>query len=216
MEQANSGIFKRNSLLAPGLIKALESRKFKALYCETAGEAANTAFSLIAPGSAVAWGGSVTLREIGLLDKIRQAGYTTIDRDEAETTEQRFELMRQALLSDVYLGSANAISEDGILVNVDSVGNRTAAITFGPKQVILVVGMNKVCKTAEEAEARARHYAAPVNAARLGLHKTPCAATGACANCKADECICSVVVKTRMCKIKGRIVVILVGEPLGY
>lgn len=216
MQQTDDSFSKRSALLAPKLIKALESRKFRAFYCADAKEAAEKALSLIPAGSTVSWGGSVTLRETGLIDRVCQAGLTVIDRDQAKNTEERFDLMRKALLCDVYLTSVNAISEDGILVNVDSMGNRTAAITFGPKSVIALVGMNKVCKTADDAEVRARTYAAPVNAARLSLEKTPCAVTGSCADCRTDECICSTIVKTRMCKIAGRITVILVGEPLGY
>ena len=216
MQQTDGSFSRRCALLAPKLIKALESRKFRAYYCADAAEAVEKALSLIPSGSTVSWGGSVTLKETGLIDRVYQGGYTIIDRDQAKNTEERFDLMRKALLCDVYLTSVNAISEDGILVNVDNVGNRTAAITFGPKNVIAVVGMNKVCKTADDAEIRARTYAAPVNAARLALEKTPCAVTGSCANCKSDECICSTIVKTRMCKIAGRVTVILVGEPLGY
>lgn len=216
MTKADGSFAKRSALLAPKLMKALESRKFQAYYCADAAQAVEKAISLIPPGSTVSWGGSVTLRETGLIGRVYQEGYPVIDRDRAENAEERFELMRKALLCDVYLTGVNAVSEDGILVNVDNVGNRTAAITFGPKSVIAVVGMNKVCRTAEDAEIRARTYAAPINAARLSLEKTPCAATGSCADCRTDECICSTIVKTRMCKIAGRIKVILVGEPLGY
>lgn len=216
MANTDDSFSKRSALLAPKLIKALESRKFEAYYCKNAQEAADKALSLIPAGSTVSWGGSVTLRQIGLLDHVNSGGYGVIDRDRANSPEERIELMRKALLSDVYLTSVNAVSEDGILVNVDNLGNRVAALTFGPKSVIVVAGMNKVCKTADDAEVRARTYAAPVNAARLSLKETPCAVTGSCADCKTDECICSTVVKTRMCKIAGRIKVILVGEPLGY
>ena len=122
--------------------------------------------------------------------------------------------MRQAFLCDTYLTSVNAISEDGEFVNIDGMGNRVAAITFGPKSVIAIIGMNKVCKTLEDAYIRARSYASPMNTVRLNL-STPCAATGSCINCKSDECACSYIVTTRMCRIPGRIKVILVGEPLG-
>jgi hypothetical protein len=131
--------------------------------------------------------------------------------------------MRQSLLCDTYLTSVNAISEDGVFVNVDGVGNRVAAITFGPKNVIIIIGMNKVCKSVEDARTRARTYAAPVNAHRISINpllkmpqKTPCAITGICSNCKADECMCSYIIETRMCKIPGRIKIILVGESLGF
>ena len=207
---------RRSALLAPKLIRALEGRRFRAFYCADAASAAEKAVSLIPPGAVVSWGGSVTLEQIGLLDRVRRGGYAVIDRDRAKDAQERIERMRQALLCDVFLTSFNALSEDGILVNVDNRGNRTAAIAFGPKSVIAVVGMNKVCRTAADAEIRARTYAAPLNAARLGLEKTPCAVTGSCADCRAEECICATVVRTRMCTPAGRITVILVGEPLGY
>ncbi|MGV2794686.1 lactate utilization protein, partial [Clostridium perfringens] len=158
--------------------------------------------------SSVSWGGSVTLEEIGLLNRVRQGSYIITDRDKAQTMEERYDLMRQSLLCDTYLTSFNAVSEDGILVNIDSAGNRTAAITFGPKSVVAVVGMNKVCKTADDAVIRARTYAAPINAYRCScsssplLHspqKTPCLINGACGDCKTDDCICSYIVQTRMC-----------------
>ncbi|MFC6652400.1 lactate utilization protein [Paenibacillus rhizoplanae] len=180
---------------------------------------------MIPEQSSVSWGGSVTLEEIGLLNRVCQGSYTVTDRDTAQTMEERYDLMRQSLLCDTYLTSFNAISEDGILVNIDSVGNRVAAITFGPRSVVAVVGMNKVCKTAEDAVIRARTYAAPINANRCSvssspfLHspqKTPCLINGACGDCKSDDCICSYIVETRMCKTAGRIKVILVGESLGF
>lgn len=207
---------KRSGFLAPKLIRALQSRNFEAFYCRTASEAASKALSLIPEGSTVSWGGSETIREIGLLDRVRRGNYKVLDRDEAASPEERLERMRQALLCDVFLTSFNAVSEDGVLVDVDSLGNRAAAVTFGPRSVIAVVGMNKVCRTPEDAERRARTYAAPINAARLSLKGTPCTVTGTCENCRTRECICSYIVKTRMSKIPGRIKVILVGEPLGF
>ena len=200
--------------LAPRIQKALQSRHFDAYYCKTGAEARELALSLIPKEHSVSWGGSVTIREIGLLDAVEAGGYTVIDRDRANSPEERHELMRQALLCDTYLTSVNAISEDGEFVNIDGMGNRVAAITFGPKSVIAVVGMNKVTKTLEDAYRRARHYASPLNTVRLHL-ATPCAATGSCADCKSPDCACSYLVTTRMCRQPGRIKVILVGEPLG-
>lgn len=124
--------------------------------------------------------------------------------------------MRRALTCDTFLTSVNGLSEDGVLVNVDGMGNRVAAMLFGPKSVVVVAGMNKVCRTEAEAETRARTYAGPLNAARFSLAKTPCGSTGVCGDCKSDECICSYTVKVRMSKVPGRIKVILVGEPLGF
>lgn len=225
MQEKQNSIKARNRHLASKVIKNLQSRKFEAYYCDDAMEAAEKALSLIPERSSVSWGGSATLEEIGLLNQVRQGNYIITDRDTAQTIEERYDLMRQSLLCDTYLTSFNAVSEDGILVNVDSVGNRTAAITFGPKNVIAVVGMNKVCKTAEDAVIRARTYASPINAYRCSsspapfLHspqKTPCLINGSCGDCKTDDCICSYIVQTRMCKTAGRIKIILVGESLGF
>jgi L-lactate utilization protein LutB len=225
MQGKENSIKARNRLLASKVIKNLQSRKFAAYYCDNAIEAVEKALSFIPERSSVSWGGSVTLEEIGLLNRVRQGSYIITDRDKAKTMDERYDLMRQSLLCDTYLTSFNAVSEDGILVNIDSVGNRTAAITFGPKSVIAIVGMNKVCKTAEDAVIRARTYAAPINVYRCScssspfLHspqKTPCLINGACGDCKTDDCICSYIVQTRMCKTAGRIKVILVGESLGF
>lgn len=225
MQGKENSIKARNRLLASKIIKNLQSRKFEAYYCDNAIEAVEMALSFIPEHSSVSWGGSVTLEEIGLLNRVRQGSYIITDRDKAQTIEERYDLMRQSLLCDTYLTSFNAVSEDGILVNIDSVGNRTAAITFGPKSVIAIVGMNKVCKTAEDAVIRARTYAAPINVYRCScssspfLHspqKTSCLINGACGDCKTDDCICSYIVQTRMCKTAGRIKVILVGESLGF
>ena len=200
--------------LAPRIQKALQDRHFEAYYCKTAAEAAEQAIKLIPEDSSVSWGGSLTIREIGLLDAVEAHNCKIIDRDLATCPEERYELMRQALLCDTYLTSVNAISEDGEFVNVDGMGNRVAAITFGPKSVIAIVGMNKVCKTLEDAVIRAKSYASPLNAVRLDL-KTPCNTTGSCVNCKSNDCICSYIVTTRMSMTPGRIKVILVGEALG-
>lgn len=173
MQTKEDSIKARNRLLASKVMKNLQSRKFEAYYCDNAIEAAEKALSLIPEQSSVSWGGSVTLEDIGLLDRVRQGNYAVIDRDTAQTMEERYDLMRQSLLCDTYLTSFNAVSEDGILVNIDSVGNRAAAVTFGPRSVVAVVGMNKVCKTAEDAVIRARTYAAPINANRLSSSSSP-------------------------------------------
>ena len=203
-----------SDIIGPRVQKALQSRFFEAYYCKTAEEAKEQALKLLPEGSSVSWGGSLTIREIGLVDAVNAGNYTVIDRDTANSPEERNELMRQGLLCDTFLTSVNAISEEGEFVNIDGLGNRVAAITFGPNSVIAVVGMNKVCKTLEDAHIRARNYASPLNALRFGLN-TPCSTTGTCANCKGSDSICSIIVTTRLCKIPNRIKVILVGEPLG-
>ena len=200
--------------LAPKMIKALESRKFDAYYCKTAEEAKEQALKLIPKGNSVTWGGSLTIREIGLVDAVYADDYKIIDREDAKTPEERDDLMRQAFTCDTYLTSVNAMSEDGEFVNIDGVGNRIAAITFGPKSVIVIVGMNKVVKSLQDAYNRARNYASPLNTVRIGAG-TPCSETGSCIDCKGDTCACSYIITTRMSRVKGRIKVILVGEPLG-
>lgn len=200
---------------ADKLISKLKMRNFEAYYCETSADAADKVLSLIDKNDTVSWGGSKTLAETGIIERVRKEGYSVIDRDTAETPEERLDLMRKALLCGTYLTSTNAISADGILVNIDGNGNRVAAMCFGPKNVIVVAGMNKLCDTVEEAEQRVHDVAAPLNAKRFGLTKTGCS-VGKCSNCLSDECMCSYVVKTRQSKTKGRIKIILVGENLGF
>ncbi len=201
--------------LADKLIPRLEKRNFEAYYCETAATASDKAMTLIGKDDVVAWGGSKTMAELGLIDRLRNGGYKLIDRDSAQTIDERNEMMRKALLCDTFLMSSNAITEDGILVNIDGLGNRVAAMCFGPKSVVIIAGMNKVCATLEDAEYRARNVAAVKNAERFGLTKTGCS-KGKCVDCLSDECMCSYVVKTRRSKTKGRIKIILVGEDLGF
>jgi hypothetical protein len=138
-----------------------------------------------------------------------------LDRDLAETPEEKLAMYLKAFSADVYLTSANAISEDGVIVNIDGNGNRVAAITWGPKKVIFVIGLNKVAQTVEAALARARSIASPVNAQRFDI-KTPCRIDGRCHNCNSPESICSYVHFLRNSRTKGRHVVVLVGEDLGY
>ncbi len=201
--------------IAKKLIPMLEKRNFDVYYCENGDEAANKAMSLIDKNDSVSWGGSYTVSQIGLIEKLRTSGYNLIDREKGGSAEERAEIMRQGLLADTFLMSSNAVTEDGILVNIDGNGNRVAAMCFGPKSVIIIIGMNKVCPTLEEAEDRAHNIAAVKNAERFGLTKTGCA-HGKCVNCLSDECMCSYIVKTRRSKEKGRIKIILVGESLGF
>jgi len=226
MEIKEQSIHKQRALLAAQVIKNLQRRRYEAYFCATKEEALEKALSLIPEGSSVAWGGSLSVVDIGLVDGIKKTpGLKIIDRDQSRTWDERMEKMRQSLLCDVYFSSTNALSEDGILVNVDWHGNRVAAQIFGPRSVVMIVGMNKVCKTREEAWSRARNYAAPINIFRIlgdaqisgGAEKnTPCAKTGTCSNCISEDCICSYIVETRVCRFPGRIKIILVGEELGF
>ena len=205
----------RNEKLGAGLIKALSLRHFDAYYCASSSEAAEKILSLIPKTDVVSWGGSMTMEALGVIDRVKKGGWRVIDRSTAQSQGEKIEIMRRALLCDTYLTGANAISEDGEIVNVDGNGNRVAAMTFGPKSVIVACGMNKVVKTAEDAISRARNTAAPVNAQRFDI-RTPCKTTGSCADCKSTDSICSYIVRTRLCKPAGRIKVVLVGEALGF
>ena len=202
-------------LLAEKVIKAFERRNFEAFYCETADEALKKALELIPAGSSVAWGGSMTIRDMGLTKAIHEGDFKAIDRDLGKSPEEIFELHRQGLLSDFYLTSANAITEDGQLLNIDKTGNRVASICFGPKNVIVIASMNKVVRDENAAMGRIKTTAAPTNSMRFNI-KTPCRITGSCADCISVESMCANVVRTRLSSPPKRIKVILVGEDLGY
>lgn len=197
------------------LLKNLRSRHFDAYYCETKEEALSQVLGLIPEGSTVGWGGSVSAEEAGLIAAVRSGNFRPIDRDAAKTPEERTQIMKQAMLSDVFLTGTNALSLDGELVNIDGTGNRVAAIVYGPDSVIVLAGMNKVADTLEDAVTRARTVAAPMNSQRFDI-QTPCNATGVCADCKSPQCICNQILITRHCRPAGRIKVILVGEDLGF
>ena len=198
----------------PTLVKAMKKRQFDAYYCSTAEEAVEKVLELIPAGDVVSWGGVATVDELGIKDRLRQRNQPVIDRDTAKTPDERMDMLRQALTCDTFLMSSNAISEDGQLVNIDGMGNRVAALCFGPRQVIVVAGMNKVAADLDGAVSRARHIAAPANAQRFA-GKTPCAVNGQCGDCTSPDCSCSQMVITRFCKPAGRIKVVLVGETLG-
>lgn len=206
----------RNELLGQRMIKNLNRRHIEAYYCPTAADAVKKVSELIPDGSSVTWGGSMTIRDMGIPQLLCNRGtLEVLDRDKAETPEEVQEIYLRAFTSDVYLSSANAISEDGVIVNIDGNGNRVAAITWGPKKVIFVIGINKVAQTVEAALARARSTASPINAQRFDIN-TPCKTDGVCHNCNSTDCVCSYVHFLRNSRNKGRHVVVLVGEDLGY
>ena len=210
-------VTKRNDLLAEQVIKNLKSRQMEGHYVQTKEEALALALELIPEGSSISWGGSMSIKAIGLPEALHKGNYKVLDRDLCATPEEKAEMMHQALNCDYFLASCNAISEDGILVNIDGNANRVAAYAFGPKNVLLIVGMNKVVNDVEDGIKRVRNFASPPNTLRLGL-KTPCSMTGRCGDCYGDTCICSQIVVTRRqsAMMKDRVKVILVGESLGY
>lgn len=201
---------------AKTIICQLEKRRMEGFYCPTREDAVHTAMSLTAADTAVSFGGSMTLAETGILDALRQRNdIRLIDRSLAKTPEEVKQAYRDSFSTHTYFMSTNAITLDGQLVNVDGNGNRVAALIYGPDQVIVVAGMNKVAADTDDAIRRVHHIASPPNCIRLHKH-TPCAATGICAECLGDDCICSQTVITRRSGIVGRIKVLLVGEELGY
>ena len=204
--------------LAEQLIGKMEARQFEAYYCETGKEAFDKACSLMPEGSSVTCGGSTTLKQIGMIPYLQGEGgkkYHYLDRGLAKTAQEKREVFAKAALTDYYLMSSNAITLDGELVNVDGVGNRVAALCFGPENVIVIASLNKVAKDAKSALDRVRNMAAPPNAIRLNCG-TPCTVTGSCGNCLKPGCICADLVVTRFSRTPGRLKVILVGEDLGY
>ena len=205
----------RNEALGRRVVKALEARNMEAYYAETREEAVRRALELIPEGSTINMGGSASVRECGLTDAVCSGNYIFYDRDRAGTPEEKTEIALKAFTCDWYLGSVNAMTEDGVIVNVDGNANRIAAYAFGPKNVLLIVGMNKVVKTEEDAMHRARNEAAPINAQRFGID-TPCVKNGSCFDCKSPECICCQIMITRFSRIPKRIKVILVDENLGF
>lgn len=197
------------------LVKNLRSRHYDAYYCETKSDALAKALELIPKGATVGWGGAMSAKQIGLLDAVNAGDYNAIDRDKTSTPEERKKAMKSCLLADVFITGANALSLDGQMVNIDGVGNRVAAIVYGPESILVIAGMNKVMDTLEAAVIRARTIAAPMNKQRFP-HQTPCEITGACGDCKSEGCICNQILITRNSKPAGRIKVILVGEDLGF
>ncbi len=202
--------------LADTLIDKFNKRGIEGYYCENAEEALLTAKRFLTPGCTVSWGGSQTLIDIGLLEALSTSSdYILYDRDKAKTPEERLQIYSKTVTADYYFMSSNAITLDGQLVNIDGSGNRVACLITGPKNVIVIAGMNKIATDVDAAIDRVRNMATPPNTVRLG-RKTPCAETGKCANCLVEDCICNQIVITRRSGIQGRIKVILVGEELGF
>ena len=208
----DENIIKRNELLAQKVIKGLESRNMTGYYAETKEDALKKALELIPEGASVTMGGAMSAHEIGLVEAVKNGNYNFIDRD-------KYEDKRAAMLdgydADVFLSSANAMTDDGVLINIDGNSNRVSMIAQGPKKVIFIVGMNKVCSDVDAAMKRARNVAAPTNAQRFGL-TTPCSKLGSCMNCKSPDTICCQILITRYSRHAGRIHVILVNDNLGF
>jgi L-lactate utilization protein LutB len=208
---------KWNEEVAKKIIEQLGKRGMEGSYAATAARARDEVIAMIPHGSSVYRCGSMTAVHMDLWQAIPKIpGVEVIDPFKPGLSfEDSLEPRRKGLLADVMITSTNAITLDGRLVNLDGLGNRVAAMIFGPKKVILVVGMNKVVPDLESAIARTKHYAAPVNAVRMGI-KAPCAETGICVDCRTPARFCNIWSTIEGQRIKGRIHVKLIGENLGY
>ncbi|MDY2789519.1 MAG: lactate utilization protein [Lachnospiraceae bacterium] len=207
----NENMGKRNEVLAQTVIKGLESRNMSGYFAADKEEAVKQALQLIGEGSSVAMGGCQSAHDIGLIEALQEGNYHYIDRSKLTPREG----LLAAYDADVFLSSANAMTSDGILVNIDGNANRVSCIAQGPKKVIFIVGMNKICSDLDEAMKRARNVAAPANAQRFEV-KTPCKVTGKCSDCKSPDTLCCQFLITRYSRHEGRIHVILVNDMLGY
>lgn len=202
---------KRNEILAETVIKGLKSRNMTGYYAKNKEEALKLALGLIEKGSSITMGGCMSAKEIGLVSALEEGDYHFIDRTKLEPREA----LLAAYDADIFLSSANALTDDGILVNIDGNANRVSCIAQGPKKVLFIVSMNKICSDLDSAMKRARNIAAPANAQRFDI-KTPCKLTGKCTDCKSQDTICCQFLITRYSRHTERIHVILVNEDLGF
>jgi L-lactate utilization protein LutB len=201
------------------LKEALETNNFEVFLADNGAEAKKIVQEEILPktgAKTVSWGGSMTFTATGLYDALKSAaGLEVLDTfDKSKSSEEKLELRRQALLSDLFITGTNAVTEDGMLVNQDMIGNRVGALTFGPRHVVIMVGRNKIVSDLDEAMWRIRNYVAPINAMRLDK-KTPCAKTSYCEDCKSPDRICNTWTITEKSYPKGRVKVVLINEDLG-
>jgi hypothetical protein len=203
-------------LLGNTMIQNFKKRNIEAFYCDTSKEAVALAMELMKDGGSVGMGGASTVKEMGLIEEIKNAEHLHfIDRSLAKTPEEKKENFFETMRCDYFLTSSNAVTVDGELVNIDGNGNRVACIIYGPEKVLVFAGMNKVVVDVDSGIERIGIHAAPPNAARLGT-RTPCAVLGHCGDCHSEDCMCCQIVVTRHSRQKGRIKVILIGEELGF
>lgn len=208
----HSTVRQTNKVKIETIIKNLQKRNMTGYYCETRQEACEKILSMIGWNDVVSWGGSVSLEDLGIKNRLNRVIDTVRVTDHNQMYIQRV----RSLAADVYLTGTNAITMDGELVNIDGAGNRVAALCFGPRKVIVVAGVNKIAEDEASALARIRVNACTANATRLH-RKTPCVLTGKCGDCMIPgQTICSNIVTTRFGAEEDRIHVILVNEELGY
>ena len=203
------------SVAAPSIIAELKKRSMEGYYFETCSEMVEKILSMLPENASVAWGGSESFKKCGMLSALQAGSYQLIDRALAKTAEEKREIYGRSVMADAYFMSSNAMTYDGQLINIDGTGNRLACLMHGPKEIYVIVGMNKFVRSVEAGIERTRNLASPANVQRLN-YKTPCHETGLCADCLSPGCICSHLVITRRSMIPGRIQVFMVAENLGY
>lgn len=200
---------------AASIIKKLELRGMQGFYCENVAEAKDKLAEILGKDKkSVAYGGSMTIDENGFKDVVTAGGHELIIRENYKTPEEVKECNAKQINADTFLMSTNAITLDGELINIDGRGNRVCYLIYGPAEVVVIAGMNKVVPNVDDGIRRIRNEATPPNCNRLGC-KTPCAETGRCGDCLTNTICCEIVV-TRKSLAKDRIKVILIGETLGY
>lgn len=204
---------------ASTIIKHLEKRNMEGYFFEDSVSCVNAILDMIPEGSSIAWGGTETFKETGMLSTLQNAAangtYNLIDRSTAKTPEDQRELYGKAVLSDYFFMSTNAITVDGQLINIDGNSNRVGCLVHGPRHVMILVGMNKIVSDVEAGIGRIQNVASPANAKRLNK-STPCGVAGVCGNCLSSECMCNNIVITRRSGHTGRIKVFFIAEELGY
>lgn len=205
-----------NDALSAKAIEALTKNNFSSSYVKTKQEAAEKVLSLIPAGATIGVGGSWTITELGVLEELEKRGHTIYNHNlSGLPADVIMSYRRSELTCDVFLCSANALTLDGKLVNVDGVGNRVAAMIFGPKQVIVVAGVNKIVRNVEEAEKRIEMLAAPLNNKRLS-RPNPCTTSGMCMDCQGPTRICNITTIIRKRPPATPMEIIVVGEELGF
>jgi len=205
-----------NDVIGEKAVEALKKNKFAATYCKTGATASERILDLIPAGAIVGIGGSLTLRQLGLLDKLSDRGHDLlIHWKPGLSPEEVMKIRRGQLTSDVFLTSTNAVTLDGKLVNTDGAGNRVAAMMFGPGKVVVVAGVNKIVKDVGEAEKRIKMLAAPMNNKRMKL-PNPCTVTGECMDCNFEDRICNITTVISKKPLVTDIHCFIIGENLGF
>ena len=200
--------------MADHVIEGLKKRNMEGYYCATKEEAADLIMGMIEPGSKVTWGGSKSMGDLGLMERITNGDYQVISYPMHEKEIAGNPIYQNVVGADYFLMGTNAITVNGELINVDGASNRVGCLVHGPKHVIIIAGINKLVKTVEDGYNRIQTQICPIIADATN-RKTPCGVAGFCADCHSPECMCCNIVVTRHSRYNGRIKVVIVGEHVG-